>query len=356
MVLLLIGAVVVGCAAYEAGNILGGVSGVTLVVSGAFSESRGLWTLGTGLVAGLLLLAGSPKFTARSLSLLVAVMGAAFVLAAVRLEPAVGGLVAGSLKPSLPAGSGLLVLGLVGTTVVPYNLFLGSGLARGQTLPELRFGLAVAVGLGGIISMAVLVTGAALEGPMSFGALADVLGDRLGPGARRLFGFGLFAAGLSSAVTAPLAAAMTARGVFGSDEEPTVWREGGLRFRSVWAAVLAVGLLFGLSGVKPVPVILIAQALNGVLLPVVAIFLLLAVNDRRLMGAAGLNGRWGNLLLGLVVAVACLLGIGLVSRAVMSALGRSAPGGGEILAMAFILIVGAGWPLARAVSRRRALP
>ena len=45
------------------------------------------------------------------------------------------------LVPRLPAGSGLLVLGLVGTTVVPYNLFLGSGLARGQQLGELRFGL-----------------------------------------------------------------------------------------------------------------------------------------------------------------------------------------------------------------------
>ena len=92
----------------------------------------------------------------------------------------------------LPNGAGVLALGLVGTTVVPYNLFLGSGIARGQDVRELRFGLIVAVGLGGLISMAVLVVGAALDGAFSFQALAGILGDRLGPWGARLFAVGLF--------------------------------------------------------------------------------------------------------------------------------------------------------------------
>ena len=70
-----------------------------------------------------------------------------------------------------------------------------------------------------------------------------------------------------------------------------------------------MGIGFGLSGVRPVPAIILAQALNGILLPFAAVFLLLAVNDRGLMGEAGLNGTLANLAMSLVVLVALLLGV-----------------------------------------------
>jgi Mn2+/Fe2+ NRAMP family transporter len=71
--------------------------------------------------------------------------------------------------------------------------------------------------------------------------------------------------------------------------------------------VLLVGVGFGLSGIQPIPAIIAAQAFNGVLLPLVALYLFLAVNDRALMGEAR-NGRLANLLLGAVVLVAWILG------------------------------------------------
>ena len=86
---------------------------------------------------------------AMALFALVAVMGGAFLLTGLLLKPPPGEVLAGLAVPSVPAGSSLLVLGLVGTTVVPYNLFLGSGIARGPRLGEARFGLAVAIVLGG---------------------------------------------------------------------------------------------------------------------------------------------------------------------------------------------------------------
>ena len=82
--------------------------------------------------------------------------------------------------------------------------------------------------------------------------------------------------------------------------------------------MLMVGLGFGLSGVRPVPAIILAQALNGFLLPLVSVFLFLAVNDRRLMGEA-VNGRLANVATLGVVWVAMLLGVTAVSRAVSSA-------------------------------------
>ncbi len=344
VLLLVLGAIVVGCAAYQAGNILGGVAGAALAVD----LPRPALTLATGLAAGLLLWFNRATTLAHLLGALVAVMGGAFLVTAVALRPDPLALARGALLPALPAGSAVLALGLVGTTVVPYNLFLGSGLARGQGLGEMRFGLAVAVGLGGLISAGVLVVGTAVEGEFSFPALAAVLAGRLGEWSGLLVAAGLFCAGLSSAVTAPLAAAVTARSLFGAGEAAE-WREGSWRYRAVWLSVLGAGLAFGLSGVRPIPAIIIAQALNGALLPLVAVFLLLAVNDPVLMGGEAVNGRLANAIMGAVVGVSLLLGASGLLRAAAAAVGRPAPAPLVAIVVAALAAV----PVAVAVRRQR---
>lgn len=357
VLLVVLGAVVLGCAAYEAGNILGGVAGAAL----AIPLPRGVLTLGCGALAAGVLFLGSPRQVARLLSLLVAVMGAAFLVTAASLRPDLGELLRGAFVPATPAGSGLLILGLVGTTVVPYNLFLGSGLAAGERLGELRFGLTVAVVLGGVISMGVLVVGTAVAGDFGFEALSEVLASRLGGWARGLFAAGLFAAGLSSAITAPLAAAITARSVFadGDASESGVdarWGDRSGRFRAVWASVVAAGVLFGVTDVQPIPAIVLAQALNGVLLPLVAVYLALVVNDRRRMGEEGLNGPFANTVLAAVVAVTVLLGVTNLVRAGARVLDRPIPDEGVLLAVAAGITAVLAVPLVRATARRRRPP
>ncbi len=222
---LVAGGIVLGCAAYEAGNLLGGVAGLRLIVD----VSPGVLTLVTGAAAGLLLATGNTRWIARCLGGLVAFMGLAFVVTAVRLGPDVLDLVTGLVIPRIPAGSTILVLGLVGTTVVPYNLFLGSALARDSDLSEMRWGLGVAVIGGGIISLGVLVVGSALGGGLEYAKLASVLDLRLGSGAGASLALGLFAAGFTSAITAPLAAALAARSLFaGADDER--WATNSLSF------------------------------------------------------------------------------------------------------------------------------
>lgn len=301
---LVAGAVLLGCAAYEAGNILGGVAGARLTLP----YSQETLTLVSATAAGLLLGFGSTRQVTAVLTLFVALMGASFLFTAARLAPPVGEVVRGLLVPSLPQGQTLLALGLVGTTVVPYNLFLGSGLARGQDLATTRSGLTVSLGLGGLISMGVVMVGAALTGEFSYPALGDVLTGELGPWARHFFAMGLFAAGFSSAVTAPLAAAMTARSLFSDGPDDSSWSETSARYRGVWIAVLLAGAVFGLTGVRPVPVIIVAQAFNGILLPLVAMFLFAVMNDRRRLGDAS-NGTLQNLGMGAVVVVAVALGV-----------------------------------------------
>jgi Mn2+/Fe2+ NRAMP family transporter len=116
---------------------------------------------------------------------------------------------------------------------------------------------------------------------------------------------------MTSAITAPLAAAYAVAGALGWERDLRA-----PRMRAVWGSVLGVGVLLAVLGVRPVPAIVFAQAANGILLPTIAIFLLVAVNDRALMGA-WTNGRWANVAGGVVVLVATVLG----GRAILTVLG-----------------------------------
>lgn len=312
---LVVGAIIFGCAAYETGNLLGAVSGAALTLD----WSPKILTLVIAALAGFVLFIGAPRTVAYVLSITVALMGVAFLITAVLLKPPLAPLLSATFIPSFPLGSGLLILGLIGTTVVPYNLFLGSGIAAGQTLSHMRFGLATSVVLGGVISMAVVIVGTAVAGAFTFENLGQALSDRLGGWARLFFAVGLFAAGFSSAITAPLAAAITASNLF---EQPgkNLWNARNWRYRAAWLGVLLTGIGFGLSSVRPIPAIILAQALNGIVLPFAAMFLMLAVNDRAVMSAANLNGRFSNFIMAVVVAVTILLGATNVLRAIAAAL------------------------------------
>lgn len=295
---LLFGAVALGCAAYQAGNILGAVSGLSLLLH----WPPPVLTLLVGAVCTGLLWMGSTRLIANFLGMIVFLMGVAFAYVAVSTAPNPTELATSLVLPTLPDGSLVLVIGLIGTTIVPYNLFLGSGIGLGQSLSEMRWGIGLAVLIGGLISMAILITGTLVTGDFSFQNVAQTLSGRMGPWAGSLFAFGLFAAGFTSALTAPLAAAVTAKSLLG-------WPETSTKYRVVWLVVMAVGLTFGLLEVKPVPVIILAQAANGLLLPVVAVFLLLAVNNRKLLPDGYRNTIWQNVAMGLVVAVTAFLGL-----------------------------------------------
>jgi Mn2+/Fe2+ NRAMP family transporter len=249
---------------------------------------------------------------AHVLGLVVAVMGIVFIYVAFRTKAPADGFLLG-LRPLMAEGALPLVIGLIGTTIVPYNLFLASGISQGQDIREMRIGIIVAVLIGGFISIAIMVVGTQVVGEFSFVGLSDAMRSSLGAWAAVLFGIGLFAAGMSSSVTAPMAAAVTARSLFGA--QTSNWSVKSLNFRLVWGSVLFIGLFFGLTGVKPIPAILLAQVINGILLPIVAVFLLLAVNDRSLLPEAFVNRALTNLLTIFIVGITCFLGLNNIWRA-----------------------------------------
>ena len=71
--------------------------------------------------------------------------------------------------------------------------------------------------------------------------------------------------------------------------------------------MLISGVFFGSAGFKPVPAIIVAQALNGLILPFISIFLLFVVNDPKLM-KTNINNRITNILMALVVWITLILG------------------------------------------------
>lgn len=311
-------AVVIGCAAYEAGNILGAVSGINLVIGGIplpFIVSA------IGLIAAIVLWKGTIRQIAAMLGIIVAFMGISFLITVFMMPHDISAILSDGLLPSIQPGSELLVLGLIGTTVVPYSIFLGSGLKHDQSPSEMRVGMMIAIGFGGLISIAILLTGTAVIGEFSFESLAETLDNQLGSGASQLLGFGLFGAGLSSALTAALAASITAKSLLSKDQSDPDWAENGKWFRTVWIIVLATGLFFGLIQLQPVPIIILAQALNGVILPIIAVILFLLMNSENVLPDGYRNGNLYNLTMGVVVYLTILIGMTNLFRAGSQVLG-----------------------------------
>lgn len=263
--------VMLGCAAYEAGNILGAVSGLNILTG---MNTRWL-TVAVVVVAFIILWFNKRSLISGIMTFLVALMGIAFISLAFQQSFGPVELITSATSPQFPQQGSLLVLGLVGTTIVPYNIFLGSGISRGKTIPEMRIGLTISVLMGGFITGAIVVAGTAVHAFVSFPELADQLRDKMGPVGAWALGIGLFAAGFSSSITAPYAASLVAATLWGWDKTQ--------KLRWVWGAVLTVGFLFGVSGVKPIPVILTVQALNGFILPLLAAVLILLVNRKTVL-------------------------------------------------------------------------
>ena len=312
VVLLIAVTILLGNAAFQAGNLLGASLGFNALTG--LDPRLALVLL--GVIAGGLLLTGRYRTIQNVLVALVVVMGVTFCIVAAMTAPSLGELAAGAFVPSVPSGSLLIVLALIGTTVVSYNLFLHASTALEQwpdagrkdaNVKEARLDTFVSVILGGLVTASVLVTAIPLQGlgvEVSSATVGQRLEPVLGPAAPVLFAAGLFAAGLTSSITAPLAAAYAVSGAFGWTPD---LRSG--RLRLLGGFVLVTGVLFGVfAGGSPYRVIVLAQAANALFLPVVLVLLLVIANRTEIMGRFR-NTRLTNVLGVLVVLVIAALSV-----------------------------------------------
>lgn len=304
---LVVSAIGIGTAAYEAGNILGGAAGLATVTG----IPATVWGPAMGLVAGALLWTGSYEVIERALIVLVAVMGLSFLLDAILIGPDLDAIATGFV-PKVPEGSVFLITGLIGTTVVGYNLFLHASSVQERwhgvdDLEACRTDTVLSIVIGGFITLAILTTAAAVfpvgTNIEDVGTMAKQIEPLVGTHAKILFSVGLFAAGFTSATTAPLAGAYATAGALGWDRDLS-----STKFRAIWMTILLVGVAFSALGTSPVRAILFAQVANGVLLPIIALFLIYVMNDRGTLEEY-VNTTPQNVVGGVVTLVVVWLGV-----------------------------------------------
>ena len=245
-IVIVIIAIFVGNIAYETGNITGGILGIQAVLPDVPMIPI---VIALGLLAFIAMWIGSYKVVEVILTAIVVFMGVVFFVTAIASSPDWGAIATGLFVPTLPeeGSKGILTaVGLIGTTIVPYNLFLhASGASERFKDPEqvsdARFDTILSIGLG------------------------------------------LLCAGFSSAITASFSAAYAVNGVLG-------WKKTtkDLRFKLIWIIVLLAGCIMAVAlGKSPTELILVAQAANAILLPIMAFFVIYCANGKDL-------GKWRN--------------------------------------------------------------
>ena len=306
LILLILCSILIGNAAYEAGNITGASLGIIAIIG---RETLNYIPLLIGFIAFIILYIGDYRVLERSLIFLVITMSVSFMITAIMTKPDLFSLLDGLFMPKINSESLLVVLGLIGTTVVPYNLFLHSSLVKEKwndisKLKTARIESFISIIIGGIVSMAIIITAASVsnDNVKSVMDLAKGLEPLYGKFAIYFLGIGLFASGITSSITAPLAAAYVAKSCFG-------W-SGSLKsfnFRIVWFFVLLIGVIVSLLKLNPIEVIKFAQFSNSLLLPIVAILLFWLINNKTIFKNS-YSYKLQNILVIVIILITIILG------------------------------------------------
>src|SRR5437868_11546454 len=255
----------------------------------------------------------------------------AYPITAVIANPDWGAVTRGLIIPDLPVEQAALIaaLALVGTTITPYMQFYiqASIVDKGIDREQYRFERvdvllgAILTGLNGFFI--VVVAGAVLHPAGihvdSAADAAQALGPLAGQQAQLLFGVGLFGASLLAATIMPLSTSYAICEAFGWESGFSKnFREAPV-FVGLFTLLVVAGALIVLSPSVPlIPVILVSQNVNGLLLPIVLVFILKLAGDRRIMGdhANGGVSQW----IGIGTAIgASVLSIALVAITILGA-------------------------------------
>ena len=295
-----------------------------------FGISRYLAVPVTALLIWYLVIQGSYA-SVEKVFLAMALVFLAYPIAAVLAHPDWGAVAHGALVPTLRSDSDYLTLlvGLIGTTITPYmQLFQQSsivekGIPRRNYGPERADAYIGSVFSNIIAAFIVIATGATLHAAgmtdiQTASDAAQALQPLVGDAAQALFAVGLLGASLLAAGVLPLATAYSVAEAFGFRKGVELDFRRAPVFVSIFSALIALGAVVALIPNLPLIQLLVGiQVLNGMLLPVILVFLLLLINDRRLVGQLK-NGllynvlSWGTVAL-VTTAVVVLLGTQLLS-------------------------------------------
>ena len=254
----------------------------------------------------LLLVRGSYRyvekvFLALALSLL------AYLVAGFLVGPDWNAVARGTLMPSVRFETNFLLLSvaLIGTTITPWMQFVlqSSIVDKGLTIRDYKY-TRLDVYLGAlytfIVCYFIVITAGATLHPAGVaiqdaGHAAQALAPLAGPYAEILFAVGLLGASFMAGSILPLSTSYAVCEAFGLERGVSYTFSEAPAFYSIYTALIAVGAGAILIPDLPlVKVMLFSQDVNGILIPAVLVFVLLLVNNRRIMGRH-VNGPWYNL-------------------------------------------------------------
>jgi NRAMP (natural resistance-associated macrophage protein)-like metal ion transporter len=254
------------------------------------------------------------------------------------VHPAGSQMAQGFVLPQLPGGAGhlstvmLLIIGIVGTTVAPWQLFFQQSYVIDKRITprfmkyekaDLWIGIAVVVAGGAALMGA---TTAAFAGTHGFGHFTDAAGlaqglsASAGRAAGVLFAVALLDASIIGAFAVSLSTAYAIGDVFGLKHSLHRGVKGAKGFYAVYAGLVVAAAAVVLIPGSPLGLLTEGvQVLAGVLLPSATVFLLLLCNDRAVLGP-WVNGRMTNLFTSVVVAVLVTLSIVLTASVLFPAI------------------------------------
>ncbi len=258
--------------------------------------------------------------------LLMTLVFFAYPVAAYMAHPNWGEVARGAFVPTFRADPAFIfiMVGLLGTTITPYiqifqqSSLVEKGVARRHYGPE-KIDAYVGAIVSNLMSISMIVAAAAtlyVAGRRDITSAADAasaLEPVVGSAAKMLFGVGLLGATLLAGAVLPLATAYAVSEAFGAPKGVNLDFRRGKVFFSLFTALIVVGAVLALIPSVPVMRLLVGvQVLNGILLPIVLVFILLLINDKHL--TANLKNTRRNNVLGIGTLI-------LVTTAVLVMLG-----------------------------------
>lgn len=279
------------------------------------------------VVIWLLTMSGSYRRIEKIL-LAVACVFVVYVVAGVMVGPDWGDALSATLVPRLsgdPQYLSLLVAN-VGTTIAPWMLFLAQNNvveknAHAEDLPYQRIDTVTGAVVASVISWFIILTTGAVLYPAgvtvdSAQAAASALAPLVGDYAEALFGAGLVGASFLAACVLPSVTSSAICEAFGWERgADRSWSEAPVYRGIITAVIFVSAAVVVLPNVDLFGIMMLAQVINGVLLPVLLVFMVLIAGDRHVMGRNA-NGRvWNALTWATIVAVTVLTVVMFVMQA-----------------------------------------
>ena len=310
----------IGNSAYESGNISGTVMGLETFLGSGMIKTFGVEFNYISILISIILITiisyGNYKSFEIILVMLVFIMSATFIITAFLTKPDFN-LILNGFIPKINDKNFIYVIGLIGTTVVPYNLFLHSYVAKkSKSKKEYKSSVIdtlFSIIIGGIISISIIITSAGARGLIDINQINNAidmgrqLSPYLGEFSKYFISIGLFSAGITSSITAPVATSYALSSIFNYDPD---WKEK--KFKVVSIIVILIGTLFSTLSYNPIYIIKLAQFINGLFLPIIGIALLWAVNQVNLLGK-DVNSKGYNIIGILIIILSVLISIRSIS-------------------------------------------